>query len=942
MIWTHSIEELWTRKKVFSSIILCFFSSFDQISKILKSKISLPFCISFSIPCDPCINKISNWLDEKVACIHNLEKNLTALVTSMEELKAKRDDLSKRVTRGEDRGQQRLAEIEVWLNRVASIEKRVSDLLSARDDELQKLCLCGFCSKSLRSSYGYGKKVFLTLKEVETLHSREFEVIVEEAQTPRMEERPLQPTIVGQETMLQKAWKHLMEDGVGMMGLYGMGGVGKTTLLTQINNKFSDVSSGFDFVIWVVVSKELHVEKIQDEIAGKVGLDGFLWEIKDKNKKGVRLYNFLKKKRFVLFLDDIWEKVDLTEIGVPFPTTQNGCKVAFTTRSQEVCDRMGVEDPMEVQCLADNEAFDLFQKKVGQRTLGSHPEIPELARIVAKKCCGLPLALDVIGETMSCKRTIQEWRHAIDVLTSYAIEFSGMEDKILLLLKYSYDDLKGEDVKSCLLYCALFPEDYNIDKEELIDYLIGEGIIDGSEGIERAENKGYEIIGDLVRASLLMEEVGTEQVHMHDVVREMASWIASELGREKEAFIVHASVGLSEIPKVKNWNVVRKMSLMKNKIRKLDGSPECPELTTLLLQNNIFLENISSEFFKSMPKLVVLDLSQNKHLTSVPDGISELVSLQYLNLSRTGIRHLPMGLQELKKLIHLDLLSTSNLSSIAGISNLRNLMILNLAFSGFSLEHGIVEELETLEHLEILTVGFDGLTPHLELFLSSHRLMSCTRFLSICILESTRIAFPVTMNKLRHFNIMDCTISEITMGSICNKSKTVSLSPIDNPREPCFLSLSQVFILGCRCLMELTFLMFASNLKKLHVGKANQLEDIINKEKACEGGESGIVPFANLVSLQLERLPELKNIYWCPLRFPCLKVLDVGDCPNLKKLPLHSQSGMHGENGLILKCNEKSWIEGVEWEDEATKTRFLSSCKLWEYGRQPQGITGIF
>ncbi|CAA7034201.1 unnamed protein product [Microthlaspi erraticum] len=224
-------------------------------------------------------------------------------------------------------------------------------------------------------------------------------------------------------------------------------------------------------------------------------------------------------------------------------------------------------------------------------------------------------------------------------------------------------------------YCALFPEDYNIDKEELIDYLIGEGIIDGSEGIERAENKGYEIIGDLVRASLLMEEVGTEQVHMHDVVREMASWIASELGREKEAFIVHAGVGLSEIPKVKNWNVVRKMSLMKNKIRKLDGSPECPELTTLLLQNNIFLENISSEFFKSMPKLVVLDLSQNKHLTSVPDGISELVSLQYLNLSRTGIRHLPMGLQELKKLIHLDLLSTSNLSSIAGISNLHNLMI---------------------------------------------------------------------------------------------------------------------------------------------------------------------------------------------------------------------------------------------------------------------------
>ncbi|CAA7044020.1 unnamed protein product [Microthlaspi erraticum] len=93
-----------------------------------------------------------------------------------------------------------------------------------------------------------------------------------------------------------------------------------------------------------------------------------------------------------------------------------------------------------------------------------------------------------------------------------------------------------------------------------------------------------------------------QEVRMHDVVREMALWIASELGREKEAFIVHAGVGLSEIPKVKNWNTVRRMSLMKNKIHNLGGSPECLELTAFLMQQGD-LVNISSEFFKSMPKL---------------------------------------------------------------------------------------------------------------------------------------------------------------------------------------------------------------------------------------------------------------------------------------------------------------------------------------------------
>lgn len=204
------------------------------------------------------------------------------------------------------------------------------------------------------------------------------------------------------------------------------------------------MACGFDFVIWVVVSKELQVEKIQSEIARKAGLDGDEWKQKEKSQKVDVIYNFLRKKRFMLFLDDIWEKVDLVETGIPFPTRKNQCKVPFTTRSKAICTHMGVEEPMEVKCLSENDAYDFFQKKVGQITLKSDPGIPELARKVAKKCCGLPLALNVVGEAMSCKRTLQEWCHTIDVLTSYAVEFSCMKDKILLLLKYSYDNFKVE------------------------------------------------------------------------------------------------------------------------------------------------------------------------------------------------------------------------------------------------------------------------------------------------------------------------------------------------------------------------------------------------------------------------------------------------------------------------------------------------------------------
>lgn len=68
----------------------------------------------------------------------------------------------------------------------------------------------------------------------------------------------------------------------------------------------------------------------------------------------------------------------------------------------------------------------------------------------------MSLALNVIGEATSCKTCVYEWKHAIEVLTSYARGFSGMEEYILPVLKYSYDSLKKEHVKSCFQYCVLF------------------------------------------------------------------------------------------------------------------------------------------------------------------------------------------------------------------------------------------------------------------------------------------------------------------------------------------------------------------------------------------------------------------------------------------------------------------------------------------------------
>lgn len=880
-------------------------------------------CVSVQVSCDQLLNHLGGCFCRKLKFIHDLKKNLTALETAMEDLKAVRADLLRKVQTAEEQGLQRLHQIKVWLKRVKNIESQFNDLNSSRTVELQRLCFYGASSNNLRLSYHYGKRVFLMLNTVKDLNSKGvFEEVAHPAKRAMGEERPLQPTIVGQETILEKAWNHLMDDGTKIMGLYGMGGVGKTTLLTRINNRFCDTDDGVEIVIWVVVSGDLQIHKIQKEIGEKIGFKGVEWNQKSENQKAVDILNFLSKKRFVLLLDDIWKRVELTEIGIPNPTSENGCKIAFTTRCQSVCASMGVHDPMEVRCLGTDDAWDLFKKKVGEITLRSHPDIPEIARKVARACRGLPLALNVIGETMACKKTTQEWDHAVDVLTTYAANFGAVKEKILPILKYSYDNLESESVKTCFLYCSLFPEDDLIEKERLIDYWICEGFIDGYENKKGAVDEGYEILGTLVRASLLVEGGkfnNKSYVKMHDVVREMALWIASDLRKHKGNCIVRAGFGLNEIPKVKDWKVVRRMSLVNNRIKEIHGSPECPKLTTLFLQDNRHLVNISGEFFRSMPRLVVLDLSWNVNLNGLPEQISELVSLRYLDLSDSSIVRLPVGLRKLKKLMHLNLESMLCLESVTGISHLSNLETLRLLNFRMWLTISLLEELERLENLEVLTIEITS-SSALEQLLCSHRLVRCLQKVSIKYLDekSVRILTLPSIGDLREVFIGGCGMRDIII------ERNTSLT------SPCFPNLSKVLIAGCDGLKDLTWLLFAPNLTHLNVWNSSEVEEIISQEKASR---ADVVPFRKLEYLHLWDLPELKSIYWSPLPFPCLNQINVqNNCQNLRKLPLDSQSCIAGEE-LVIQYGDEVWKEKVEWEDEATRLRFLPSCKLVLYNQ---------
>ncbi|KAF8390970.1 hypothetical protein HHK36_023270 [Tetracentron sinense] len=241
----------------------------------------------------------------------------------------------------------------------------------------------------------------------------------------------------------------------------------------------------------------------------------------NSNLRASRIFSALSKKKFVLLLDDIWDRVDFESVGIPFPNSENKSKVIFTTRSEALCGHM-----------------------VGDEVFNSHPEIPKLAELVAKECAGLPLALITIGRTMASKKTTHEYlKRAIIVLRKSASEFSGMGDEVLPLLKFSYDNLPNDTIQSCFLYCSLYPEDFDINKEELIEHWVGEGFITEFDDMNQARYQGHDIIETLKLACMLERGNNTDsEVKMHDVIRDLALWIACECGRKKDMFFVQAGV----------------------------------------------------------------------------------------------------------------------------------------------------------------------------------------------------------------------------------------------------------------------------------------------------------------------------------------------------------------------------------------------------------------
>ncbi|GKV45561.1 hypothetical protein SLEP1_g52630 [Rubroshorea leprosula] len=134
----------------------------------------------------------------------------------------------------------------------------------------------------------------------------------------------------GEIAVKKKIWEYLTSNEVPMIGVCGIGGVGKTTIMKHIHNELLLRESTFDKVIWVTVSHPFNVVKVQNEIAK--GMNESLPENEDEQRRASTLMQMIGRVKYVLILDDVWQRFTLNDVGIPSPTKENGCKIVITSR----------------------------------------------------------------------------------------------------------------------------------------------------------------------------------------------------------------------------------------------------------------------------------------------------------------------------------------------------------------------------------------------------------------------------------------------------------------------------------------------------------------------------------------------------------------------------------------------------------------------------------
>ncbi|XP_050160118.1 disease resistance protein RUN1-like isoform X1 [Malus sylvestris] len=500
----------------------------------------------------------------------------------------------------------------------------------------------------------------------------------------------VEPKLIGIQSQAERInlWLQDGSSHVGIFVVYGMSGIGKTTIAKHVYNSNFGSFQGSSFIenIKETADRPNGLVQIQMQLLCDI-LNGREVKIHSVSEGIIKIERAISTRRVLLVLDDVDQMDQFDAILRMKDQFYPGSKILITTRRERLLKADQVTEVHRVQTLDYNESLKLFSwHAFGQ----DHPieEYMKHSKQLVQHSDGLPLALKVLGSSLSGE-SIGVWESALEKLKVIP------DGEIINKLRISYESLKDDHDRKLFLHIACFLIGRNKS------YIVR--IFDGCDF--------YTIIGiqNLIdRCLVTFDEHG--KVKMHDMIRAMGREIVrqeseeleerSRLWRHKDSFQVlrkkngtkkiqglvldmrnhpaNSPINTNEIVLETNaFARMRNLQLLHLSHVRLDGCyADFPTGLRWLCWLEYPLDSIPIDF--PLENVIVLEM-QYSSLRQVCKGTKFLPSLKILDVSHSH------GLSEtidfslfpnLEELILVDCTSLKNVHE--SIGNLERLVYLNM------------------------------------------------------------------------------------------------------------------------------------------------------------------------------------------------------------------------------------------------------------------------
>ncbi|CAJ1958743.1 unnamed protein product [Sphenostylis stenocarpa] len=477
-----------------------------------------------------------------------------------------------------------------------------------------------------------------------------------------------------------------------VISVVGMGGMGKTTLAKNVFHN-QQVKIHFDCRSFIVVSQSYTVREVLIDMIQNFCKDGSepipkgLHKM-DGNTLVTEVRQYLDTKRYLVLLDDVWNANLSKEIEHALPNNNQGSRIIVTTRMMSVAQQFKQSFLVHIlmlQPLPENRALELFWKKAFR--LGTTEKFPtelvDVSNKIVKNCGGLPLAIVAVAGLLSTKeKAVFEWTKVSQDLRM-ELELNERFTNLVGILSLSYDDLPP-NLKSCLLYFTMYPEDYSIQSKRLTRQWIAEGFIENDKR-GPMEDVAEEYLKELINRSLVqVSRVGfggkLKTCHVHGILREFL------IKKARDLSFCHIMLEDDELDLV---GITRRLSIAtcSDTVFRTSNSGI---RAIFFLNERENPKDYVDRLFAKFKFLRVLDF-QDTLLNYVPANVGTLFHLRYLNLSHTKVKVLPRSIGKLVNLETLDLRQTKVRALPRDINNLTKLQLLPVYYRKYEAMSSVLE-----------------------------------------------------------------------------------------------------------------------------------------------------------------------------------------------------------------------------------------------------------